>query len=407
MPVYIYTARDSGTGNTVHGNQEADSEYAAIRILQSRNLLIFKIASANLDLATATRSHRQKRHKKARSKDLLFFVRQTATLLIAGVPVLRALEIIVSQVDSQSLQEALKSVIEDIKAGSTFRGALSKHPKIFPSLWVFLIEAGETSGNLPMVLNQLADYIEAGTNLKTKIVSAMVYPSVVIGVAIVAVLVFMLKLIPIFSKLFSSFNAKLPPLTLVVISVSEFFQHYILYLALVVGVAAYFLKRYINTPSGSKALDRLMLKIPIFGELVRDIILARISITLSTLTQSGVNLLESIDISSRAAGNSLYESALKNVGHDIQQGKSLSTSLAENALFPPMVVQMVMVGEESGQLPDMIKRVAEYYQLRVDIFVSRLGTLIEPIILVVVGGFVGVLVVAMFLPIFTLSSVVK
>lgn len=404
MPVFGYQARDA-QGKAVAGIQEAGSEAAAVRILQSRDLLVTRIQSLSSEFQKKTKAKRK--HRKVKAEDLLFFIRQEATLLDAGIPLLRSIEIITNQINSLRLLEALEKVKNDIKSGSSLRDSLARHPKIFPPLWTHLIEAGETSGNLPLVLDQLATNLEANMNLRKKLVSAMVYPAVLIVIAFGAVLVFLLKIIPIFSKLFKMFNAKLPGITVFVISISDFMRVYFLPIFATLLVIAFFVKRYLDTPMGRAFADRTVLRIPVFESFIKDGILARISINLSTLVKSGVNLLKSIEIVSQISGNTVYQTALLNVSHDVQQGKSLSNALAQNPLFPPMMVDMIMIGEESGRLPDMMSRVAKYYEDRVDTFIGRLSTLIEPVILVFIGALVGFLVVAIFLPIFSLSTVVK
>lgn len=408
MPTYIYSARDAATGNPVQGKQDAENEYAAIRILQGRNLIISKIVplGATGSVGDVSGHKKRKLHNRVKPADLLFFVRQTAVLLDAGVPLLRTLEVLASQVESLTLQEVLRVVIADIKAGLTFRGAIQKHPSIFPPIWGYLIEAGEAGGLLPLVLSQLAGYVEASISLRKKIVSALIYPSMIILVAIGAIIVFLVVLIPVFSRLFASFNAKLPPLTQALIDASDGLRHYGLYILAALGIAGYFLRNYLRTPDGIKKKDRFLLRLPIFSSLVKDSILVRIALNLSALIQSGVNLLQSLEISAKVSGNYIYENALRNVMHDIQQGKSLSAAISENGVFPSMVTHMIMIGEESGQLAPMIRKVADYYQERIDIFVGRLSVMIEPIIVLVVGGIVGLLVVAMFLPIISLSQVI-
>lgn len=406
MPSYFYTARDS-KGGIVHGKQEAESEYLAIRVLQSRNLVITDITDANTQFKASQKKKNKKRHKRVKAEDLLFFIRQTSVLLDAGIPLLRSVGVIEAQIESERLYTAILVIKDDMRAGLTFKDALAKHPKVFPGLWAFLIEAGESSGNLPLILHQLADHLEASMNLKKKMTSALIYPTILVSLSLAAVLVFMLKIIPVFAKLFANFNAKLPPLTMAVIATSNFFQRYFVLMVVLTFAGIYLARRYIATPAGRRNADSLLINLPMFGPLIRDSILARISINLSTMVKSGVNLLKSIEICSKVAGNTLYESALENVGQDIQQGRTLSGSLAENELFAPMMVHMIAIGEESGKLPEMLERVAKYYAERVDVFLERLNTLIEPVVLVLVGGLVGILVVSMFLPIFTLSNVIK
>ena len=404
MTLYLYTARDAN-GKMIQGTQDAGSEFAAIKILQNKNLLITKIVDA-AQASQAAKSKVIKKHRRAKTDDLLFFCRQLAILLEAGIPLLRSLEILVSQVQSIQLTTALENLKADIKAGSSFKDAVAKNPKVFPSLWAYLIEAGETSGNLPLVLTQLANHLETSLNLKKKMISALVYPAILVCVSIGAVLVFLLKIIPVFERLFKSFHAELPALTQGVIDLSQFFQHYFVFVAAGVAAVVYFGKRYIATSDGRRNADRLVLKLPAFGGFIRDGIVARITTNLATLVQSGVNLLESLHITSRAAGNTVFEEALSITANDVQQGKTLAASLDQHNLFSPIVINMIAIGEESGKLADMLTRVAKQYDEKVDVFISRLSTIIEPIVMVIVGGVVGVLVVAMFLPIMSLSQTI-
>ncbi len=405
MGSYVYTARDS-SGKVVQGTQDAVNEYAAIKILQSHNLIITKIVETG-EQSKEIAAKKQKKHRRIKTEDLLFFCRQTAILIEAGIPLLRSVEIIGTQCESLRLEDALKDLALDIKAGSSFKDAIAKNPRVFPSLWPFLIEAGEASGNLPVILYQLASHLEASINLKKKIVSALVYPAVLVFVAIGSILVFLLKIIPIFANLFKKFNAKLPALTQGVIDVSEFIQHYFILIFLMVSGAVYLTHQYVRTPQGKRNADRFVLKIPVVGNMINDSILARVCMNLATLVQSGVNLLESLNIVSRAAGNTLYEDALVATANDVQQGKPFSDSLERQSVFSPIMIHMIKVGEESGRLADMLTRVGKLYEDRVEVFVNRLSTLIEPAIMLIVGSVVGVLVVAMFLPILNLSSAIR
>lgn len=404
MGTYIYTGRNS-EGKQVHGTQDAPNQLAAIKTLQSQNLIITRITEAGVQ-AAAAKAKKTKKHKKAKIEDLLFFCRQTAILLEAGVPLLRSIEILTPQCQSLKLEESLRNLGADIKAGSSLKEATAKNPKIFPSLWPHLIEAGEASGNLPLVLNQLADHLEATLNLKKKVVSALVYPAILVTIAVGAIIIFLVKIIPIFANLFSKFGAKLPVLTQMVIDLSNFLKTNLFLIAMGIGMTVFFTRSYLATAGGKRAADRFVLKIPVMGTMIYDSILARICMNLSTLIQSGVNLLESIQISSHVSGNSQFEDALVAIGNDVQQGKPFSEALDKHNLFSPITIHMVKVGEESGRLAEMLARVGKLYEDRVDVYVSRLSTLIEPLVMVFVGSIIGVLVVAMFMPILNLSSAI-
>ncbi len=403
MTVYNYKARDT-KGHVLAGFQEASNETEVVKILQSNGLLVTSIATG---ATSSIRQGKRKRHRGIKLDDYLVFTRESATLLEAGIPLLRAIEVITEQIESQKLHDALLEVLKDIRSGSTLKDAIAKQPKVFPSLWVYLIEAGEVSGNLVMVLGQIANNLESSINLRKKLVSALAYPAVLVCVAVGAVFVFLLKIIPVFDALFKSMNAKLPFLTQVVIDLSRFLQHYFFFAVIGVGALAYFLKRYVATDAGRRQLDTFVLRLPVFGRLVQDSILARIMINFATLTKSGVSILQTVEISARASGNSVYRDSLEKTRLDIQQGKTMSASMAESALYSPLVIHMIMIGEESGKLADMLQKIAKYYDAKVEVFLGRLGVLIEPLILILIGGVIGFLVVAMFLPILSLSQIVK
>ena len=287
------------------------------------------------------------------------------------------------------------------------RGALPPPPSFFPTRGGSRSAGGNPGATLPLALNQLAHHLEASQSLHKKFVSALVYPCVLLAAAIGAVFVFMLKIIPVFSKLFSNFQADLPALTQIVIGASLFTQHYILWMLGGVALTVFLARRFLRSREGRVFLDRATLTLPIFGGFVRDNIMARMGVTLSSLIKSGVSIVKSLEITAHAAGNGVYEAAILDIMTQVQQGKPLAVCFREKNIFSPVVVQLIAIGEESGKLPEMIARIATYYEERVGVFVSRLSVLIEPIILVVVGGIVGVIVVAMFLPIFSLSSIVK
>lgn len=406
MPLFDYSARDRW-GKSVQGQQEAPAESAVLRVLQSRELIVTKISLALTAWGQDSKKIRKRRRQRVTQEDLLFFIQQTAELIEVGVPLIRSLDLIGEQIESQKLFHAVEEIKSDIRAGVTFHEAIGRYPRIFPTLWGFLIEAGETGGNLPLILKRLAQYVESSVALKKKIVSALVYPIFLIGASIVAVLIFMLKIVPVFIKLFAGFNAKLPPFTLAVIGVSNFIQHYIVLIIFAAAGAVYAFKWYGRTPLGRKAIDTMTLRMPLFGPFIKDAVIARLSLNLATLLKNGVNILQCLDIVSRTAGNAVFEGALINAIHDIRQGITLSQSLEKSGLFSSITVSMVLTGEESGRLSYMIEKMSEYYQGRVDTFVARLGELIAPIILLFVGGVIGTLVVAMFLPIFNLGSAIR
>ncbi len=404
MPVFIYTARDTG-GRVVQGNQEANSEVAAISILQSRNLYVTQIVNSNVVIKSKA-AIRKKRHNKIKSEDLLFFIAQTANLLVVGIPFVRTLEVIADQIESAQLHKVIMEIVSNVKAGSTFKDALARHPTVFPFYWAYLLEAGELSGTLPMVLSQLAKSLEASEALKKKIASALVYPSILVTAAMAAIVFFMMFIVPIFVKLFETFKAKLPPLTEAVIKISVFLKNYSILLAAGAFFGIYLFKKFIATPKGRRILHTVLLNLPVFGDAISEIVHARVCMILALLIRSGLSFLKSLEVTANVSGNYLFETAINNTRLDVQQGKSLSTSLADSPIFSPMLVNLVKIGEESGKLPDMIDKAGEYFQQRVDVFATRIGIIIEPIVMVLVGGIIGVIALSLFMPIIKLSSAV-
>jgi type II secretory pathway component PulF len=408
MPTFQYTARNA-QGEQIRGKQEALTQLEAVGVLQGQGLVITQIAAASSAEASAETAIRQvrKRHRRIKEDDLLFFVTQTASLLEAGIPLLRTLEIIADQIESSKLCAVLNDIRQKIKEGSSFKEAVYKNARSFPVYWPYLIEAGETSGSLTNVLQQLAKNLDGSLRLKKKVVSALIYPAILIAVAVLAILVFLLKLIPIFENLFKSFNAPLPPITAAVVVFSNFMRKFFLVILLSVAGGVFAFRRYIKTPVGRQAFDQTVLRMPLLGPFLRNVIQARICMILSTLIRSGLNLLQSIEISSKVAGNVIYERALGEAVAGIQQGKTLSACINESRLFSPMMVHFMNIGEESGKLAEMVERAAKYFDENVDVFATRLGTLVEPIILIGVGGIIGLLLVAMFMPIFSISQAIK
>ncbi|MBI3315510.1 MAG: type II secretion system F family protein [Candidatus Omnitrophica bacterium] len=408
MPTFQYTARNK-QGEQIHGKQEALTEVEAVGVLQGQGLIPTHIALVSSEERAVESGLRQvrKRHRRIKEDDLLFFVTQTGSLLEAGIPLLRTLEIVADQIESSQLNHVLNDIRQKIREGSSFKDAVYKNAGSFPLYWPYLIEAGETSGSLTNVLQQLAKNLDGSIRLKKKVVSALIYPCILIAVASVAVLVFLLKLIPIFENLFKSFNASLPPITAAVVVFSNFMRKFFLLILAALAGGVYAFRRYLRTPTGKTAFDQTVLHIPILGDFLRNVIQARICMILSTLIRSGLNLIQSIEISSKVAGNVIYERSLANAVQGIQQGKTLSACINESRLFAPMMVHFLNIGEESGKLAEMVEKAARYFDENVDVFATRLGTLVEPVILIVVGGIIGFLLVAMFMPIFSISQAIK
>jgi type IV pilus assembly protein PilC len=343
---------------------------------------------------------------KVKEKDIVIFTRQFATMIDAGLPLVQCLEILASQSDNKFLGKTIAEVRADVEAGSTYADALRKHPKVFDDLYVNMVAAGETGGILDTILNRLAKHIEKSMKLKKEIKSAMVYPAVIVSVAVIVITILMVWVIPIFSQMFADFGQSLPALTQMVIDASHFMQRNIIYMVAGVAAAIFFIKRWYKTPGGHKAIDKFLLKLPVFGDLIRKAAVAKFTRTLGTLISSGVPILEGLIIVSRTAGNKVIEEALMTARQSISEGKTVAEPLGKAKVFPPMVVQMISVGETTGALDAMLGKIADFYDDEVEAAVAALTSLLEPMLMVFLGVVIGTIVVAMYLPIFTLASAV-
>lgn len=342
-------------------------------------------------------------------KDLVVFTRQFGTMINAGLPLVQCLEILSTQSENKLLRETIGEVKTQVEAGSTFSDALRKFPKIFDDLFVNMIHAGEVGGLLDTILTRLAKHIEKAMKLKGQIKSAMVYPSAIIGVAVIVISVLMIWVIPIFAKMFTELSGGkigLPGPTQLVINVSNFFQSfwYVMIGAIVAAVIA--IKKYRATPQGRMNIDKLLLKIPVIGDLIRKASVAKFTRTLGTLISSGVPLLEGLLICARTSGNKVIEDVLINARVSISGGKTIAEPLAKSEVFPKMVTHMIAVGESTGALDAMLGKIADFYEDEVDQAVASLTSLLEPIMMVVLGVVIGFIVIAMYLPIFQMASAI-
>ncbi|MGK2907524.1 MAG: type II secretion system F family protein [Desulfuromonadales bacterium] len=343
---------------------------------------------------------------KVTTKALVIFTRQFATMIDAGLPLVQCLDILGKQQDNKTFKKILIQVKEDVESGSTFADSLKKHPKAFDSLYVNLVAAGEIGGILDTILNRLAAYIEKALKLRKKVKSAMTYPTTIVGIATLVVAVILIFVIPAFEKMFADFGGELPMPTQVVINLSNFIQSYIL---LIIGAGFAFvwiLKRIYQTSKGRLYMDTLALKLPIMGILIRKVSVAKFTRTLGTMMSSGVPILDGLDIVARTAGNKVVENAIYEVARSISEGKTISEPLEKSGVFPPMVCQMIAVGEQSGSIDTMLNKIADFYDDEVDDAVGNLTAMMEPLLMLFLGTVVGGLVIAMYLPIFKLAGTV-
>ena len=343
-------------------------------------------------------------------KDLVVFTRQFGTMINAGLPLIQCLDILSTQSENKVLRETVGDVKNSVEAGSTFSDALKRHPKVFDDLYVNMIHAGEVGGLLDTILTRLAKHIEKAMKLKGQIKSAMVYPTAIVGVAVIIISVLMVWVIPVFAQMFlemSGGKVGLPGPTQIVINVSNFFQSYWYAMGGAMVAAAIAIKRYYATVNGRVVIDRLLLKVPIVGDLIRKASVAKFTRTLGTLITSGVPLLEGLSICAKTSGNKVIEGALMNARVSISGGKTISEPLAKCNVFPKMVTHMIAVGESTGALDAMLGKIADFYEDEVDQAVETLTSLLEPIMMVVLGTIIGFIVIAMYLPIFTMAQAIQ
>ncbi|PKN50618.1 MAG: pilus assembly protein PilC [Deltaproteobacteria bacterium HGW-Deltaproteobacteria-13] len=343
---------------------------------------------------------------KIKEKNVVVFCRIFSTMINAGLPLIQCLDLLAQQEQNKEFAKIIRTVKEDIEGGTSLTNALKKYPKIFDELFVNLIAAGEAGGILDVILERLSNYMEKAMKLKARVKGAMTYPAAVLVISVAVVALLLLKVIPVFKKMFEGMGGQLPGLTQALINASEFMQSYWYFMAAVVVVIYIAFVRFYRTEKGRWAIDSLILKSPVFGELLKKVAVAKFSRTLSTMMSSGVPILEGLTIVSKTSGNVVVEAALLKTRQSISEGKTIAEPLAETGIFPPMVVQMISVGEATGALDSMLNKIAIFYDDEVDVAVDAMTALLEPIMMVFLGGVVGGMIIAMYLPIFKLASVV-
>jgi len=383
-------------GKLQRGELRAGSEAIVSASLRRQGILVTKVKKRRLNSG-----------KAIKAKDISTFTRQMSTMIKAGVPLLQSFDIVGRGHPNPNMARLIMDIRGDVETGTSLSNAFRKHPKYFDALYCNLVEAGETAGMLELVLDRLATYQEKSLAIRSKIKSALTYPIAVMVVAFVVVSIIMLFVVPVFTEVFSQFGASLPAPTLMVVAMSNFFVHYwyILFGAIFLG-GYFFLQSWKKSIKMQETMDRLLLRVPVFGKLVRLGALARWTRTLATMFGAGVPLVEALDAVGGAAGNIVYLRATEKIQQDVSTGTSLTTSMQTQQVFPPLVIQLTSIGEESGSLDSMLSKAADIYEAEVDELVKNLSALLEPIIIVFLGVIIGGLVVAMYLPIFNLGKVV-
>jgi type IV pilus assembly protein PilC len=399
MPKYAWEGR-LPQGGFRKGVLEGPNELAVRAYLRQQQIIPTKI----IKKATEIKISLPFMKGRVKKKSLAIFTRQMATMIDAGLPLVQSLDILAQQEEDETFRDIISTVKNEVEAGATLAAALQKHPRVFDDMYVNLVVAAEEAGTLDVILARLATHIEKMEELKKKIRSALVYPAMIVTVAIGVTIVLMVFVVPVFEKLFAGIGSTLPLPTRVVIAVSNIFKSYLPIVIAIVVVLVIVLRRYYKTENGKRRIDDLMLKLPIFGELLRKVAIARFARTLGTLVSSGVPILESLNIVAGASGNKVVEEAILKGRVSISEGQTISEPLAQSGVFPVMVTQMISVGETTGSLELMLNKVADFYESEVDTAVATLSSMLEPVLMIFLGVIVGGLVIAMYLPIFKMAS---
>jgi len=404
MPNFAYTGR-TRAGQTVSGERAADSMDAATAALRREQIQVTKIAPSTGKADVAKKKEVSgKTGKKVSAKNLAVFVRQFSVMIDAGLPLVQCLDILGSQEEDKNFAAVILATRTDVESGASLADAMKRHPKTFDALFTNMIAAGEAGGILDTILKRLATYIEKAVKLAGQVKSAMVYPVAVVVIAGSVVALILWKVIPTFAALFSGLGADLPLATRVVIGLSDNLVKYFPVIFVVGAGAIYGFKRYYATDNGRRVIDAISLKLPILGNIMRKIAVARFCRTLSTLISSGVPILDGLEITAKTAGNAIIEDAIMVTRKSIERGETIAAPLKETKVFPPMVTQMIGVGEATGALDTMLGKIADFYEEEVDTAVAGLLTLLEPVMIALLGIVVGGIVIAMYLPIFDLIS---
>jgi len=406
MPVYRWQGV-SPRGETLNGEMEATSREAVIirlrtqRIQPNASRIREKGKGLDYQISLPTVG------SPVKSRDIVVFTRQFATMIDAGLPIVQCLQILASQSDSKPFRKVIGGIKDDVESGTTLAEAIRKHTRVFSELYTSMVQAGEIGGILDTILVRLAAYLEKASKLKSKIKGAMIYPSCIVAAAVLVTATLLIWVIPVFADVFSSFGHRLPAPTQFVINLSNFTIEHVWYLMAVPVIAAVAIRYAYRTEEGHFWIDRFLLRVPVFGALIRKSAVARFSRTLGTLVSSGVPILDALVITARTAGNKVVERAIMMARTSISSGRTIAEPLTESKVFPPMVCQMISVGETTGALDSMLQKIADFYEDEVDNTVANLMSLLEPAVILFLGVVIGGLVISMYLPIFQLGAVME
>jgi type IV pilus assembly protein PilC len=400
MAMYEYTAKNATSGQILKGQLDVPSKDEVINYLRKNRMILVSVREAPKSINISFGGG-------IKTRDVVIFTRQFSTMINAGLPLVQSLNILAQQTENKALQTVTKAVVYDVEAGNTLADALDKHPKAFTKLYVNMVAAGEAGGILDTILMRLATFLEKNDALVRKVKGAMVYPAVIISVAVIAIAVLLIFVIPTFASMFASVNMELPLPTRVVMGASDFLIRFWYFIIGGAVLLVFAFRQYYNTADGRKQIDGALLRAPVLGDLLRKSAVSRFTRTLGTLISSGVSILDGLEITAKTAGNRVIHDAVMQSRQSIAGGETIAGPLEQSKVFPPMVISMISVGEQTGGLDEMLSKIADFYDAEVDVAVSALLSLMEPIMIVVLGVVVGGMVVAMYLPIFDMVNAVQ
>ena len=402
MPVYIWEGK-AAKGTIQKGETDAPSEKILRQILKAQKINVSKVKQKPKDIFENVAFMQP----GVKTKDLIVFTRQFSTMIDAGLPLIQGLDILANQEENPTFKKVLMQVKLDVEGGSSLAEALKKHPKVFDNLYVNLVAAGEMGGILDTILQRLAAYIEKNARLVSKVKGALIYPTTIMVIAVAVIIIMLVFVIPVFAEMFTDFGGELPGLTQAVVNISDFLRNNWIVLTVIFAGLFYAFKKWKSTDRGEYLFDKYMLKAIVIGDLLRKVAVAKFTRTLGTLITSGVPILDGMDVVAKTAGNRVVEEAINNTKQSISEGKTIAAPLEESGVFPPMVCQMVAVGESAGSLDSMLEKIADFYEEEVDTAVDAITALIEPVMMVFLGGTVGTMLIAMYLPIFKIAGAIE
>jgi len=408
LPKFSYIVRDT-SGKTIKNIMEAYNKNAAVSQLQKQDYIVISvkelIVKGVADKTGKSKTGKRKfKHKKVKMEDMMSFARQLSTMLEAGVTLIRSLDVILTQIQSKKFFEVLTDIRKAVEKGDSLSVALLRHPDVFNQFWTSLVEVGEASGTIPVVLNKLTFYIEQQARFRSTIISGIIYPAILFGVSMGAVVFFALFVGPRFEAIFTQMGAELPLITKVLLAIFSVIKNQFFFLIGGIIIGVFLLKKYLKTHAGKMQFEKMMFNMPAFGETYKLIIVERFAAQMAILIDAGVPILYALDITERLVDNNTCALIVANIKDGVKGGELLIAPMERSEFFPPMCIQMIMVGEETGELSKMLKHVSGFYQAQVETFMNRFATIVEPFMLVFMGAVIGTIVLAMFLPMFNLSQ---